>query len=827
MSLRTSISALSTKLLYRSHPFVMVSILALFVLLAVRGYELTQVAAALPSGTSLFTVALQAVRADLLTWSSMFFLLSALFLLLSSLFSDRIALRVHSVILALLGAASLGMSNYFSVTLVPLGADLFGYSWDDIVETVTASGGLDVAAVAAIALIIAVMLLLPSAARRLPSPRPIVFGFYILCTLAVPLRPLLLPAPDAFASETVYAVVLNKPAAFAESAGGLFWRLMFGGGGYSSAEYPMLHEADYQDVLGPFLSQREGPPNIVIIMVEGLGSAFVRGGNYAGFTPFLDSLAEKNLFWQNMLSTTGRTFGVLPSLTASLPFGRQGFLELGDAMPAHHSLFTLLEGNGYRTAYFYGGDIRFDKQNIFLQRQGIDRIVGEVDFPESYERSPKNKDGFTWGFADAELFSRSLEMIGSDIAAPRLDVYMTLSTHEPFLVPNAEQYREQAKRIVSGPEFSDEFRRRFGQHEEIFTSLLYTDDALRSFFAAYRQRADYANTIFIITGDHRLIPVPMESKIDRYRVPLIIASPMVTRPAVFTSVSTHADLVPTLAGYLKQRYQLSFPRQQHWIGSAMDTAAGFRILRSRAFMPFKGEISDYIDGEYFISGDRLFRLNSRLYADEVTNDSLRDILRSKRDAFVRLNDAVTANNALLPSSEQRTVQPRNDDSLFAVIASWKKNSDQLYMIARDTAFAGHYAAARVICRKLLSINDNYHDVRLLMAGTYAWERRFEDARREYQVIVRRAPQYADAHFGLARVEYWNGNNEQALVHIDRTIAIAPADLFARVMKARIQFAMDRDADALKELNAVLRSPRSPAFTEAKELKEKFDSGSYR
>jgi lipoteichoic acid synthase len=827
MSDRITFSSLLSSLLYRSHPFVMVNLFAGIILFIVRGYELWQVAGTVPEGTSLFVTALQVIRVDVLTYGTVFFLLTLLFLLLSTLFHDRIALRVHTILLALLGAASIGLSQYFTMTLVPLGADLFGYSLDDIAETVTASGGLDLLALAGIVSIVALMLFLPSIARRLPSPRPVVLTFYLVCTLSVPLRPLLLPTPDSFASETVYAVVQNKPAAFAESAGSLFWRLMFGGGGYSSAEYPMLHEAEFKDVLGPFLTQREGPPNIVIIMVEGLGSAFVRGGNYAGFTPFLDSLAETNLFWQNMLSTTGRTFGVLPSLTASLPFGRQGFLELGDAMPAHHSLFTLLEGNGYRTAYYYGGDIKFDKQDIFLQRQGIDQIVGEVDFPVSYERSPKNKDGFTWGFADAELFSHSLEIIGSDIPAPRLDVYMTLSTHEPFLVPNAERYREQAKRIVSGPEFSDEFRRRFGQHEEIFTSLMYTDDALRSFFAAYRQRADYANTIFIITGDHRLIPVPMESKIDRYRVPLIIASPMVTRPAVFTSVSTHADLVPTLAGYLKQRYQLSFPRQQHWIGSAMDTAAGFRNLRSRAFMPFKGEISDYIDGEYFISGDRLFRLNSRLYADEITNDSLRDRLRSKRDAFVWLNDAVTANNGLLPSSEQRIVQPRNDDSLFAVIVSWNKNSDQLYMIARDTAFAGHYEAARVICRKLLAIDDNYHDVRLLMAGTYAWERRFEDARREYQVIVRRAPQYADAHFGLARVEYWNGNNEQALVHIDRTIAYAPADLFARVMKARIQFAMDRDAEALKELTAVLRSPRSPAFTEAKELKEKFDSGSYR
>ncbi|NUN68385.1 MAG: sulfatase-like hydrolase/transferase [Bacteroidetes bacterium] len=829
MSDRPSISSIATSVLYRSHPYVMVNVFALFVLSVIRTYELIRVSGALPEGTSVFPLVLQIVRVDLLTWGPLLFVLTMLYLTLSQFFGDRAALRVHTILLSVIAAVSVGLSQYFSMTLVPLGADLFGYSWSDITETVTASGGLDLLAVGGIIMVIAVMLLLPWAARRLPSPRPMIVAFYIACAAAVPLRPLLMPASDAFGSETVHAVVQNKPAVFAESAGGYLWRVMTGGTGYSSDEYPLLRESEFIDVLGPFLTQRDARPNIVIIMIEGLGSAFVAGGNYSGFTPFLDSLAASNLYWKNMLSTTGRTFGVLPSLTASLPFGRQGFLELREGMPDHHSLFTLLRQNGYRTSYFYGGTIGFDQQDLFLERQGVDRIVSDKDFPPPYERSPQNKEGFTWGFADADLFRRSLEIIGTGSSAPRLDVYMTLSTHEPFLVPEADRYRALAERIAAAPDRTEEFRRRFSQHEEIFTALLYTDDALRSFFTAYRQRAEYANTIFIITGDHRLIPVPMESKIDRYRVPMIIASPMVSRPAVFASVSTHADLVPTLLGHLHQRYQLTFPPLQHWIGTAMDTASGFRNLRSRAFMPFKGEISDYIDGEYFLSGDRLFRLNTRLYAEEVSIDTLRDRLRSERDAFIRLNDIVTAHNRLLPSVNRPVGIPEtvHDDSLFLVIDSWKRNTDQLYALARDTAFSGHYADARVICRKLLTIDADYHDVRLLMAGTYAWERRFEDARREYDEIVRRAPGYADAYFGLSRVEFWNGNNEQALRYIDRTIALMPRDPFAQVMKARIHFAMDRDSEALAELGGILRTPSSPAYAEAKELKEKYDSGSFR
>ena len=117
---------------------------------------------------------------------------------------------------------------------------------------------------------------------------------------------------------------------------------MFGGKGYSDKEFPFLKAADYSDVIGKYMNVQQQKPNIVIVIIEGLGSSFIEGGNHSGFTPFIDSLSHQSLYWKNFLSTTGRTFGVLPSLTASLPFSEKGFMELGSNMPDHRSLFTLL-----------------------------------------------------------------------------------------------------------------------------------------------------------------------------------------------------------------------------------------------------------------------------------------------------------------------------------------------------------------------------------------------------------------------------------------------------------------------------------------------------
>src|SRR5205085_4463090 len=113
--------------------------------------------------------------------------------------------------------------------------------------------------------------------------------------------------------------------------------------------YPFLHTIDTSsDVLSPLFNKQQAPPNLVFIVVEGLGRAFSNKDAYLGsFTPFLDSLSDKSLYWSNFLSAGGRTFAMLPSVFGSLPYGKNGFTELGDHMPKHVSLFSVLKQNGY------------------------------------------------------------------------------------------------------------------------------------------------------------------------------------------------------------------------------------------------------------------------------------------------------------------------------------------------------------------------------------------------------------------------------------------------------------------------------------------------
>ncbi|MBC7556231.1 MAG: glycosyltransferase, partial [Chryseobacterium sp.] len=113
--------------------------------------------------------------------------------------------------------------------------------------------------------------------------------------------------------------------------------------------FPFWRKENTPDFLGSYLNKSDQTPNLVFIIVEGLGHAYSSPNGYVGnFTPFVDSLAGKSLYWENNLSSAGRTFGALPSITGSLPFGKNGFLEM-EKMPENFNLYNILKANGFQT----------------------------------------------------------------------------------------------------------------------------------------------------------------------------------------------------------------------------------------------------------------------------------------------------------------------------------------------------------------------------------------------------------------------------------------------------------------------------------------------
>jgi len=680
----------------------------------------------------------------------------------------------------LLAAAAL--SRYYLTTKTLLGADLFGYSLTDIRTTVGSSTSFGFTDLLPLLLLLLFLIALWQARKKswqLPAAVAVIFLITGLASTFrynafaaksnTPAGMLSLSKAAWFVSANLSA--RNQPASLHHFEG-----------------YPLLHTDNSTDALTPYLNTGTEKPNFVFLIVEGLGRDFTGPfAQYGGFTPFLDSLSQQGLYWSNFLSSAGRSFAGLPSILGSLPYGENGFNELGQRMPDHQSLISLLKENGYRTSFFYGGNANFDKQDVFLEKEGIDFILDENKFGPGYSRNFGSK--YSWGYADADLYRRSLALLCDKHEQPLLNVYFTLSTHEPFALPNEALYEQKiAARLAQFPAADKE---RYQPYKDVWKSLLYSDESIRSFLAAYSQRSDYANTIFVITGDHRLIPVPEQNALSRFHVPMLIYSPLIKQPKVFPALSSHLDIVPSLVQWLRHDTALHFPAQVHWMGKGLDTAQTFNKAYEMPFMRSKNVLDDWISGEYFLSGNELYRIGQNLQVEAVDDNTLRARLTEKLDSFRQVNRYVCNQDKLLKpgaaASSAKSVVAFSAAEQKAIdsLSGGFTQPDSLFAKARRLAFAGAYEAARLLCRRVLVESPNYHDVRVLYGRTYAWDKKYAQAAPAFAEVVRRNPGYEDAYLAWIDAETWAGKKDSALLLAQKGLAALPESVSLQEKKKKL------------------------------------------
>lgn len=642
------------------------ALVLLLLLLVARGYEL--VYELIKHGTpDLFgKVVLFGLVKDLvffLQFGAVFYPLFALFYLLHKKLA-QIVFIVVSVVLLLI---QLLLSEYFITTLVPLGADLWGYSIADIRQTVGASGGVKPAM---ILLLLAMLSLLSTAFFYLPQKVKVrglpLFGFFLAFILVL--------ATDGSKKITKWLpgkehsnnISLNKSQHFFEA----FYEHFFPQSSkqdiyseYYSADakqfaynyvdeknYSFLHSVDSsKDVLSPYFTQAETPPNIVILLVEGLGRAFTNKGAYLGnFTPFIDSLSGHSLYWENMLSVGGRTFAVLPSVLSSIAFAKNGFSELGEEMPPHLSLPNLLKHNGYRTSFYYGGDSHFDNMDIYLKKNAIDELNDEKAFPQGYTKMPA-QNGFSWGYGDKELFRWFLNT-QTDTSQPYFSVVLTVSTHSPFQINEQERYLARLETRMNELGMSEKQKKECRRYNQQYASILYTDDAIRDFIDQYKKRPDFANTLFLITGDHRMPEIPMSTKIDRYHVPLLIYSQRLARVAKFSSVSTHFDITPSLLAWLKKSYRMQIPDTVAWMGNGLDTVRKFRNIHAYPIMQTKTDLIDFVMGDHLLNGNDLYTIDRNMDLEPDGNEGKKNELQAAFNRYKEKNERFLKSRKVVPDS---------------------------------------------------------------------------------------------------------------------------------------------------------------------------------
>jgi phosphoglycerol transferase MdoB-like AlkP superfamily enzyme len=358
--------------------------------------------------------------------------------------------------------------------------------------------------------------------------------------------------------------------------------------------------------------------HLVVILMESFAARFtgaVRG--YPGITPQFDALAAHGAlfmrFFSNGTHTHQGTFATLASFP-NLP-GHEYLMEQPEGAQRFSGFHTLLRDPSRQMLYVYNGDYRWDNQRGFFQDQGLDQFIGRDDFVH-----PKVLDP-TWGVSDEDVFARALEELDHRTAnGPVFAVLQTLSNHTPFTLPPDAPVAPVTDA---------------GRLNEHLTAMRYADWALGRFFAAAATRPYFAETLFVLLGDHG-ITAPGQSEeldVERFQVPLLIIGPGVERLGMRVwRVASQVDVVPTVMELMGRSY-----RGQCWGRDLVNLPPddpGFAVVKPSGLDPIVGIFRGDTLLIRMASGERLYRwrtgreLSFVSYDDADVRARLRDDLRA-------------------------------------------------------------------------------------------------------------------------------------------------------------------------------------------------------
>lgn len=282
------------------------------------------------------------------------------------------------------------------------------------------------------------------------------------------------------------------------------------------------------------LSLKVTRPDVYIIVLESFSAELMPSLGGRDVAVNLDSIAHAGALWTRFYAESFRTDRALTTILGGYPAQPSTsllrYINKFDKMP---TLSTVLAANGYRTAYYYGGDLDFTNLRAYLRATGYARLVGDTDFPVG-ERLSK------WGVHDGPVFDRALSDISNrKDKSPTLTVIQTSSSHEPFDVP-------------------------FGRfaHDKRLNAFSYADDCLGRFVRGLRASAAWERALVVIVPDHwGAWPQGLEDRMRRHHIPLVMTGgALAGTPVIVDKIGSQSGIAPTILALMGIRDALPFGR---------------------------------------------------------------------------------------------------------------------------------------------------------------------------------------------------------------------------------------------------------------------------
>ena len=266
-------------------------------------------------------------------------------------------------------------------------------------------------------------------------------------------------------------------------------------------------------------------PNILIILMEGFGGAFVEPlGGLPDVTPHFNRLSKEGVFFTNCHANSFRTDrGTVCTFSGYLGLPTASVMKIPAKSRTLPAIAEGLSKAGYKTDFLYGGDINFTNMKSYLLSTGYQRLTANTDFSLAEQTSNAwgVNDDITFEYLYNQLRNRKEE-------GPWHTAFLTLSSHEPFEVP----YHRLEDKIPN--------------------AFAYTDECLGKFVDRLKQTPAWKDLLVICLPDHGFYyPREGSNAMPRfYHIPLLWLGGAVKQPMQVDKIMNQTDLAATLLGQL-------------------------------------------------------------------------------------------------------------------------------------------------------------------------------------------------------------------------------------------------------------------------------------
>lgn len=439
-----------------------------------------------------------------------------------------------------------------------------------------------------------------------------VFAFSAIGTRGgIQLKPLGVINAGKYANAQNIPVVLNTPFTLIKSA--------FKKG---EQETPFFDETELAQHFSPLQSygirDTTKTQNVVLIILEGFSKEYIGAFNSPGYTPFLDSLINQSLVFENAFANGKKSIEALPAILSGIPsLMSTPYISSKYGSNKIQSIGSVLSDHGYNTSFYHGGENGTMGFNAFTQIAGIENYYGRNEYPNDGDY-----DG-SWGIFDIPYLSYAVDEI-SEKEEPFFSGIFTLSSHHPYTVP--APYDSE---FEEGP-------------IPILKSVRYADEALRQFFRKAEKEPWFKNTLFVLTADHTAqgMDPAYKSRIGMYRVPLVFYAPNQILPKQDPRLVQQVDIFPSVIDWLGLKaeiisYGKSVFREDTVAYNVNFISNVYQIIGPQYCLLFDGEQAT---GLYQRDADPTLKnnlLGTGLTEEKVLEQKIKSILQDYKQRLIR------------------------------------------------------------------------------------------------------------------------------------------------------------------------------------------------